>query len=243
MTKRKRICVVIACIFACSLWGCAESSHTAENNPTDPGSEKIGMDYTVTPASTYQIEGKDVRSSLNSHMDYAYDPSLSTQSELASLIAEGEIQAVYYTHVGRIAWTQLDVRLTSCPLGEFAEGDIISVYTLGGYVSFADHFSESEIRDFYPDLSEEEKENTLLLDEIEGVPLPEVGESYLFFLSPSMSGGPFPEGSYEVLMSYARSMFEIDGDAYVNENIGETFRSSELETAVLARTDDAPAVQ
>lgn len=226
MLKKILACTLALSCLAASV-GCAKTnSDTAAPAQSTPNN---GTDYTVTPDISFDISGKNIvdLSDGTGSMEYAFDASMSSLTEHASLIVEGEICNIYYTAVEHNAWTQMDVRITSCIAGEYAPGDIISVYTLGGYISMKERFSAAEIRDFYGNLSEDELENTWLLDLPEGVALPEEGEQYLFFLE--SSGDYLPDGTYETLLGYANSLFTIEDNGYSNEFTDVTFQRDTLE--------------
>lgn len=229
MNTHKLIFLPIICAFICSLCACAESSTTAEAPSVEKTAEIVGTDYTVTPEIIYDLESMKVGQSSDSRPEFAYDPSIETQTSLAEVIVRGEIVNIYYTSHDSSPFTQMDVRITEPIAGGYAQGDIISVYTYGGYISYADRFSQSEIDDFFSNMTEEQLENTLLLHTIEGAPLPEVGEEYVFFADESTV---FAD-SYEAVLTYSNSMFAPEGDSFINEINGESFSLSELETAVL----------
>lgn len=234
MNTKKFIYLPVICAFICILCACAESDTTAEAPSAEKTAEIVGTDYTVIPEIIYDLESMKVGQSSDSHPEFAHDPSIETQTSLSEVIVRGEIVNIYYTSHDSSPFTQMDVRITEPIAGSYTQGDIISVYTYGGYISYADRFSQSEIDDFFSNMTDEQLENTLLLHTMEGVPLPEVGEEYVFFAAESAVFA----GSYEVVLSYSNSMFKPEGDSFVNEINGEAFTLSELETAVLTAAEN-----
>lgn len=210
------------------LSGCGKQ---ADSNSDASSVASAGRDYSVTPEIAYDVPSEDsVFELTNMELDYAFDTSFATVSEHASLMVEGEIQKITYTSLEKGAWTQLDVCVTSCEYGDFVPGDVISVYTLGGYIPMREHFSDFEIKSFYPNMTDSEIDNAMLLSQPDGAPLPTVGESYLFLLG--SAGGSLPKDAYETCLGYAYALYEEDGDAFVNAKTEERISTDTLEQAV-----------
>lgn len=216
MLKRVLTCIIGSAVIAGTLAGCAKEETV----------EITGNDYRVTPEHVVEITGNETIERNSKMPEYAFLPTLESLTDVSNYIVEGEISELYYTVCDGDAWIQMDVLVSACQKGGFEQGDMISVYTSGGYVSAADHFSEDVKNDYYSDVPDEVMEKTLIEVLNNGAPLPEKGEKYLFFMDDG--GSTRPDGCYEVMMTYEVGMFKVQDEAYVNDNTNESFNSEEL---------------
>jgi hypothetical protein len=222
MLKRAYACIISSALIAAALSGCGADSQELEIT---------GKDYRVTPEHIVEITGDENVDSSTRMPDYIFLPTLESLADVSNYIVEGEIVELYYTVCERNAWIQMDVLISDCQKGGFEQGDIISVYTSGGYISAADHFSEEAKEDYYSDVPDEVMENTIIKVLNNGAPLPEKGEKYMFFMD--NGGSTRPAGCYEVMMSYEVGMFGVQDQMYVNNNTDESFSKEEMETVLL----------
>lgn len=219
--------IISLAVAAGTLAGCAK----------EESAEITGKDYRVTPEHVVEITGNETIERNSKMPDYAFLPTLESLTEVSSYIVEGEISELYYTVCDGDAWIQMDVLVSACQKGGFEQGDMISVYTSGGYVSAADHFSEDVKNDYYSDVPDDVMEQTIIEVLNNGAPLPEKGEKYLFFMADG--GSTRPDGCYEVMMTYEVGMFKLQDESYVNNNTNESFSLDELQTAVLENGAEA----
>ncbi len=227
---------IFACIlsltFIASLSGCTKSASTETAEEKAP--VITGTDYTVIPENSYEIpeNAKENAHSVQGMRDYAFSATLENFAEYATVVVEGEISNVYYVEIDGGAWTQMDVCITNSIAGEYEAGDVISIYTNGGYLPMNQYFSEEELNAYYSDVPQKTRESTIIKYLPEGIELPQEGEKYLFFLAPS--GETRPDGTYEMILGYSNSLFEITDSGYVNDFNDESFSLDELNLAIEA---------
>ena len=102
----------------------------------------------------------------------------------------GTVGDIYYTFIAGEAWTQSDVRVDEVRRGKLSEGDIISVYSPGGFASMEDYeaahgkgkYSESGAG--YIEFLVNER------------PHPQFGDNRVFFVNKLPSDSPLPKGAY-----------------------------------------------
>lgn len=218
--KKIQYAFALSTAFAMLLAGCGSTNTASDSGSTAESSLAVtGKDYTVTPSVQFQpSESASVVSMAC--VEYALSNAPDSMAENADAIVEGEIVDVYYTAIDHTAWTQMDVLVDQCHAGGLETGDLISVYTLGGYTGNFNHIREDG----------NNEATTLSLPE--GAELPQAGESYLFFLANSTDPCPVGEGVYETVLGYAGSLYENDNGNYVNDFVEASFSSQQLQTFV-----------
>ena len=80
--------------------------------------------------------------------------------------------------------------------GSLNKNDLISILTNGGYVR-ASKYVELYGRERFSNYTDEKINNTVIMSDNMGMPIPKVGDKYLLFLSaPIDDEPPFPNGAY-----------------------------------------------
>lgn len=207
------------------LTGCA-SAAAAGQKTSEIEISAIGNDYTVTPTVIFEKPDSAVQVG-HGIMDYLYATTPDSVVEKSTLIVTGNIEEMYYTAIGDTAWLQMDVRIAECKYGDFQAGDIISIYTQGGYIPMTQYWADSGMLDENQSFSDSE----MYLDMPEGIDLPEKGDSCLFFADPADER--FPEGAYENSFGYPHGIYTEKDGVYTNK-IGEDTISAEDMDALIA---------
>lgn len=207
------------------LTGCA-SAAAAGQKTSEIEISAIGNDYTVTPKENYAPSESAVTiASMNEHaIDFAVSPDAKGLIPSADLIIDGKILNIYYTENGAAPWIQMDVRIDNCLYGELESGDLVSVYSKGGYMPLK-QYCDYGIVDFG------DKDAETLLDLPFGTELPESGESYRFCLEKGYDD--MPQGCYQTILGHAYSLYTEKDGIYTNK-IGEDTISAEDMDALIA---------
>lgn len=156
--------------------------------PDEEGSASVSFTHgkTVLPDFIYNSAAiEDSRLYTVRISDYTvYDP------DDADCVALCTVIDVYYTFVGGSAWTQADVRVDEVMRGKLTEGDMISVYISGGYVSADD----------YRAYHGAEKYSYSDADYIEFIhndePHPCTGDNGVFYIDRAGNSSLLPDGAY-----------------------------------------------
>ena len=121
-------------------------------------------------------------------VDDRYQDPADADAELLCTVID-----VYYTFISGAAWTQADVRVDEVLRGRLSEGDMISVYTPGGYASMEDYTAAHGVG-MYSDSGAGFIEFT-----VNGRPHPHPGDNGILHVDRLPGGSPLPDGAYLLL--------------------------------------------
>lgn len=197
MTKRILIAAFVL-VFIFALIGCSDGADLQVSTESEDVSQ--GEDKTVQLENTVDIEGKNIQHTKTS-MDVwiAYD-DIATLYEHSEEIIRGVVENVEYFYIDnfKIGLTKMDVKVLEVFEGSFNKGDKISTYKIGGYIPLK--VALPDIRDRFPEMTDEEYHNTVIDYSLEGDPHPVVGDESIMFLSPGPES--IPEGIYHITGNY-----------------------------------------
>ena len=201
--------IVIICILL-EVTGCANSStinpNTMPENDTDFDNIHLieetrksisTNNKTVGTGISYDVEGKSVIKHPVDGLDMAIDSSLDSLAKYSTEVIRGTTRSVSFMGINGQAWTKVDVQITDSLKGALQQGDIISIYLLGGYISLTEYMNYYKNESRFAKLSDVEIENTLLQFVVEKEALPIVDEDLVYFLEMTPVYSPLPSGAYE----------------------------------------------
>jgi len=205
--------------------GCASnsaiSSTTMPENNTDFDNVQVVQevtkksnstnDKTVGVGITYDIEGKSVIKESFDCIEWAFDSSLETLSNYSTAVIRGTTRSVSFVGINGLAWTKTDVEITELLKGALQQGDIISIYSLGGYIPLAEYMTYRKNESRFTKLSDFEIQNTLLQFVVEREPIPIIDEDLVYFIDKTPDYSPLPSGAYERTCG-KEAQFKIIGD-------------------------------
>lgn len=156
--------------------------------PTEEGAATVSFTHgkTVLPDFIYNSAAIEASGLYTVHTleETVFDP------DDADCVALCTVIDVYYTFVGGSAWTQADVRVDEVTHGKLTEGEMISVYIPGGYVSTDDYeayYGEGKYSESGADYIE-----FIINDE----PHPRAGDNGIFCVNRAANSSPLPDGAY-----------------------------------------------
>jgi hypothetical protein len=161
-------------------------------------SAMLGTDYTVTVPS-YDINPADVQPAVQVFVEYCYSKLSQTTKELdedSQWIVKGTVVNVEFTHSGPLPYIKMDFQIDESIKGGLEPGDTISVFRNGGFISIADVVAARNSAVRYETIPEDEWATTFQEEYPSGTGYPEVGDSFVFFLSTEemFPGAYFPAG-------------------------------------------------
>jgi len=222
--------------------GCGSGSAINLNKSeysTDLYNVPLVQDETQKPRSTndktsgvgisYDVEGKSVIKQSIDGIDMAIDSSLDTLAKYSTEVIRGITRRVSFVGINGLAWTKTDVEITEALKGELQQGDIISIYLLGGYIPLAEYLTyKNESR--FTKLSDIEIENTLLQFVVEKEALPIIDEDLVYFLDMTPAYAPLPSGAYErVCGKDAQFKVSSDGKTLTREPLNSYDKTFKLQ--------------
>lgn len=215
----------------------ATAAITQTAPPVTESAPPVTHDYTVQPGKTYTIAEKIIILDDTNSIDgpkrgtVIYPPDkdwTELKDQLFSssqLIAVGRTEEVIYTDVYGMPYTQENIVLTNVIKGGLNSGDIISVYSEGGYMPLNDFLSMNGSYYFTP--PDDDWDNYSVNSLGRNTQLPQEGDTCLLFLEETVRR--FPEGSYTLSTSTDTGRFTQSGDVYVsNAQPGLTLTAEEI---------------
>ncbi len=157
-------------------------------------------------------------------------------------IIYGTIQELDYTVIDGKPWTMADVKIEKSYHFESGEeiwaGDVITVYEPGGYMPLSDYIAYNPSDKSFAGWSSERIANTVIFEDGSNYVKPEIGESYLYFVSKVQEydkestplPDDFPTGAYIRETVNDSAQFSFDGERFVcsNPNQNVSFTEDEL---------------
>ena len=156
--------LIITCV---TITGCKDSSNNtssssgannSSNTITSSSSKNanVGMirDLSVDLERKYSIPNSDSNVlEVVSKADEVYQNDLNELISVSDDVIRGKVQNVTYTSYEGVAWTKSDVLITDTFKGNLKKGDVISVFTLGGYIPLSEHIKGHNDAFRFKDLS------------------------------------------------------------------------------------------
>ena len=238
---RNRFCIcILAGLLTLTFAGCGTGTPTETS--TDAGSIAADVSAVSSRANmsvhldeTLDLAGKEIKLSYSASSRLEICETLAELGEKSTDVVQGKIVGVEYFHMTTMPYTKIDIQVQEILKGELQSGDTVSAYKLGGYIQLK--HSDPDIRERYPEITDEEMENTVFDDRIDGDPHPAVGQEGVFFLRPKL--GDMPEGLYLITDGYDGQFIKRADGNYARHYDGNA--SFEQEQGLSGYTLDNPA--
>lgn len=185
------------------------TAFSGNNNPTQQNissikntpSEKAIVDNTATISNGFTLEGKDIVLKSSADADFAETyPNLESIYEKATNVVVGSVEEIQYTDEDAIPRTIYSFLVNETLKGGIEPHSKISVSESNGYVkmkTFIDVYGDAH----FPDITQDEIENGVLLQSLGNAPLPETGDEYVIFLGEQKQEGRIA-GAYAVIGNF-----------------------------------------
>ncbi len=203
---KKAFLLFLVLIITCfTITGCKDSS----NNTNNSSNANVGMirDLSVNLERNYSVPGSDSNVlEVVSTADEFYQNDLKELISVSDDVIRVTVQKVTFTSYEGVAWTKSDVLITDTFKGDLKIGDVISVFTLGGYIPLSDHIKGHDDAFRFKDLSAEEIKTTFLKETIDGEKAIEKSEDLILCVVQTPKDSPLPNGAYE-RVSYSGQLY------------------------------------
>lgn len=203
-----KIGIILALILLFTLTACTQASNQEANADLGPDTA-CGEDKTVQLENKVEIEGKIIQPAKTSLDTVVLYNDIATLYDRSEAIIRGIIENVEYFYVDNFAigLTKVDVKVLEVLEGDFNVGDKISAYKIGGYIPLK--VAHPDIRKKFPEITDEEYNNTIIDCNLHGDPHPVVGEENIMFLRPGAES--VPDGIYQITGNYKGQFVLSDG--------------------------------
>lgn len=176
--KQKIYAMVMAAALLFSLTACGNAGKDAGQLSS---SGRPPQDNSVRLENPVSLEGKKVETVQTLAEPFStYSEFSKFETETVSVV-RGVVTDVEYFARGKNAFTKMDLDISESVLGDFVKGDTISVYKWGGYIPLS--VSNPDIQERFPEITDEELENTVVDMRIDGDPHPVAGQDIVVFLA------------------------------------------------------------
>lgn len=187
----------------------------------------VGMirDLSVDLEKSYSVPDSDSNVlEVVSTANEFYSDDLKELISVSDDVIRVKVQNVTFTSYEGVAWTKADVLVTDSFKGDLKIGDVISVFTLGGYIPLSDHIEGHNDAFRFNDLSAEEIKKTFLKETIDGEKMIEKSEDLILCVVKTPEDSPLPNGAYERI-SYSGQLYAKNNEKFVQmitDSSGET---------------------
>lgn len=176
--KQKIYAIIMAAALLVSLASCGNAGGDADQFSS---SGRSPQDSSVRLESPVSLEGKKIETVQTLAEPFStYSEFSKFQTETDSVV-RGVVTDIEYFAREKNAFTKMDLDISESILGDFVNGDKISVYKWGGYIPLS--VSNPDIQERFPEITDEELENTVVDMRIDGDPHPVVGQDIVVFLT------------------------------------------------------------
>lgn len=225
---KKWLAGLIACLLL-GLAACAEPAQQPGGAPTEPpGGTVEAPEREKTPAivdktvdaGRFSLNGFTVAGELTGAADSVVYHNVAEVYEQAPYIVYGTAENIGYWDESGAAHTLYDFVVEKSYKGSIRPGDKITILSPGGYYRLS-KFIELNGKERFPDLTEEEIQNTVYKKTYMGAPFVESGEKYVLFLAYNEGIPPFPDGVYDEVGAFQGRFYYKDEDTltrYTPEN-------------------------
>lgn len=212
---RKAFILFIVIIITCfTLIGCKDNESKTNNASDDNvrnANVEIKRDLSVKLETSYSAPESDRKVlEVVSTADEYYKDDLNELISVSDNVIRVKVQNVTYTNFEGVAWTKSDVLITDTFKGNLKSGAVISVFTLGGYISLSDHIEGHNDAFRFNNLSSNEIKKTVLKETIDGEKAIKKSDDLILCIIQTPENSPLPNGAYERI-SYS-------GQLYVKSN-------------------------
>ena len=214
----------------------SESEVPSESVPSlfeVPSNSNVVSSLTIKDKSVdggrFSIEGFHVAGNLVGTADSVVYHNIAEVYEKSTYILYGTAQNIGYWDETGTGQTLYDFVIEKSYKGTLQPGDKITILSPGGYYRLS-KFIELNGKERFPDLTEEEIENTVYKKTYMGAPLVENGEKYVVFLDYSEGIPPFPDGVYDEVGAFQGRFYYKDAETlmrYTPENEPNFYQDSE----------------
>lgn len=201
-------------------------------------------DYSFDAEKLGESSKEEIREWRKNLYGYAQN-DLKTSLELMCLVENiiyGTIQDIDYTVIDGKPWTIVNLKIDRSyhfeSNEELWEGDVITIYEPGGYMPLADYITDNPSDSSFAGWSSERIANTVIYEDGSNYVKPEIGESYLYFVSKVREydkestplPADFPTGVYIRKPINDSAQFSFDGERFIcsNPNQSISFTEDEL---------------
>ena len=222
--KKAFLLFLVLMITCFTVTGCKDSS----NNTNNSSNANVGMirDLSVNLERNYSVPGSDSNVlEVVSTADEFYQNDLKELISVSDDVIRVTVQNVTFTSYEGVAWTKSDVLITDTFKGDLKIGDVISVFTLGGYIPLSDHIKGHDDAFRFKDLSAEEIKTTFLKETIDGEKTLQKSDDLILCLVQTPKNSPLPNGAYE-RVSYTGQLY-ADGDNKFVQMITDSSKTTE----------------
>lgn len=187
----------------------------------------VGMirDLSVDLEKSYSVPDSDSNVlEVVSTANEFYSDDLKELISVSDDVIRVKVQNVTFTSYEGVAWTKADVLVTDSFKGDLKIGDVISVFTLGGYIPLSDHIEGHNDAFRFNDLSAEEIKKTFLKETIDGEKMIEKSDDLILCVVKTPEDSPLPNGAYERI-SYSGQLYAKNNEKFVQiitDSSGET---------------------
>lgn len=190
-------------------------------------------DYTVA-ADTFDPSQYQQIGTIESTADFEkIYHNLEELTQNADNIVYGTVTATQNFDESGVGMTLYTFSISASYLGDLQSGGQISVLADGGYVRMCQYihvFGSGHFENLTP---EEIQTSVVYNQPAMGAPAPEVGDSYMLFLSkPIQDEEPFPNGAYVELGAFMGRYQQVNGQLtrYIPENEPNFYQTGEIST-------------
>ena len=174
-------------------------------------------DLSVNLERNYSVPGSDSNVlEVVSTADEFYQNDLKELISVSDDVIRVTVQNVTFTSYEGVAWTKSDVLITDTFKGDLKIGDVISVFTLGGYIPLSDHIKGHDDAFRFKDLSAEEIKTTFLKETIDGEKAIEKSEDLILCVVQTPKDSPLPDGAYE-RVSYSGQLYAEGNKEFIQK--------------------------
>lgn len=119
-----------------------------------------------------------------------------------------------YVNAGVDAWTKFDVTVEQTLRGDIPAGAVVTVYSVGGYITQYDYFTTSDDRARVTGRTDEQLKQTVMNQDADLHFDPHVGKHYILLLVKSQTESDVPQQAYETVGAKYCQLCETEPDVF-----------------------------
>lgn len=207
MKGKKGVAILLLIVLFVIFSGCSQSNTELEFDITscsfiEPVNEELVLnDETVKVENAFVISDNSIVQSTPIHACFTtIYPNLESLYAKANNVVVGTVVDVQYTDEDAKPRTIYSFQVSEVLKGDITPSSLISVGESNGYVRLSSYI-EKYGSDHFENLTEEEINNCVFLQSVEGAPIAAVGETYVAFLSEKKPEGRLA-GAYAVIGNF-----------------------------------------
>ncbi|MGI6005056.1 MAG: hypothetical protein ACOX88_06555 [Christensenellales bacterium] len=218
MRNRYRVILILLLAACLLLAGCGVSTPANNSDPTNTIAAqnvdeiKILRDLTVEDKNVIDPPTEDnLVTEVGGDADILWPNDLKVLFKESKYIVKGVVKQVEYTHYEGNAWIKTDVAVTEAYKGGLKEGDLISIYVIGGYIPLTEHIRYFDNAFRFSDMTKSEINKTVFKETLFDEPFPEVGEESIYGLVNNPEYSVLPKEGYQRILPFAQLTRNSDG--------------------------------